>query len=72
MPDVMKIDVEGAEFEVLQGAKGILTEHHPLLFIDTHARTAHEKSIQFLLELGYELELLDGKPLADSKEIIAR
>ena len=71
MPDVMKIDVEGAEFEVLQGAKEILAEHHPLLFIDTHARTAHDKSIQCLLELGYELELLDGKPLAESKEIIA-
>lgn len=71
MPDVIKIDVEGAEFEVLQGAQRILSEHHPLLFIDTHARTAHEKSIQFLMELGYKLEFLDGKPLKDSKEIIA-
>ena len=72
MPDLMKVDVEGAEFEVLSGARNILETKHPVLFLDTHARDAHEKTISLLLELGYELELLDGKPLAESKEIIAR
>ena len=72
IPDVMKVDVEGAEYEVLSGARKILETGHPLLFLDTHARDAHEKTIALLLKLGYELELLDGKPLAEGKEMIAR
>jgi precorrin-6B methylase 2 len=34
-PDIIKIDVEGAEFEVLSGATDILTEQ-PDLFIEVH------------------------------------
>lgn len=71
-PDTIKIDVEGAEFEVLQGARDLLTQYHPTLFLDTHQREAHQKAIQFLTDLNYQFEILDGKNLAETKELIAR
>jgi FkbM family methyltransferase len=71
-PDYMKVDVEGAEFLALSGAKALLNEHHPLLFLDTHNRKAHQATISLLMNVGYRLEVLDGKPLAESKELIAR
>jgi hypothetical protein len=68
----MKVDVEGAEFLALSGAKNMLREHHPLLFLDTHNREAHQATINLLRELGYQFEVLDGKPIDESKELIAR
>ncbi len=35
-PDVIKIDVEGAEFAVLEGAREILAEARPLLVVSIH------------------------------------
>lgn len=71
-PDYMKIDVEGAEFEVLRGAKRLIKSHRPIIFLDTHQREAHHKTLSFLTEQGYKLEIIDGKPLAETKELIAR
>lgn len=71
-PNYMKVDVEGTEFLALTGAKNILAKHHPLLFLDTHNPEAHQGTISMLRELGYQFEVLDGKPLAESKELIAR
>ena len=36
IPDVLKIDVEGAEFNVLEGATKILTEYRPEIIISLH------------------------------------
>jgi FkbM family methyltransferase len=71
-PDTIKIDVEGAEFEVLKGARNILSQYRPILFLDTHHREVHQKVIQLLSDMGYQFTILDGKTLAETKEIIAR
>jgi len=71
-PDYMKVDVEGAEYDVLNGARGLLEKFHPTLFLDTHQREAHHLTITLLEELGYEFTILDGKSLAETKELIAR
>lgn len=70
-PDYMKIDVEGAEAEVLAGAMTILETYHPILFLDTHNREAHNATVALLTEMNFELRRLDGKPLPESKELIA-
>lgn len=70
-PDYMKVDVEGAEFDVLNGARGLLEKYHPTLFLDTHQRESHFPTIALLEQLGYEFTILDGKPLPETKELIA-
>jgi len=70
-PDVMKVDVEGAEYEALCGALKTLERHHPIVFLDTHGRKAHHFTISLLEDLGYRFEILDGKNMQDTRELIA-
>lgn len=36
VPDVVTMDVEGAELRVLQGARWILSQHRPIIFVSVH------------------------------------
>jgi FkbM family methyltransferase len=54
-PKVMKIDVEGAETQVLQGAARALSQFHPSLFIEIHGVQQHANCRDMLLALGYTL-----------------
>lgn len=70
-PDYMKVDVEGAEYEVLSGARRLIRDFRPVIFLDTHNREAHALTIVFLEELGYTFTILDDKPLPETKELVA-
>jgi FkbM family methyltransferase len=60
-PGFMKIDVEGAESEVLAGASALLDESHPTILLSTHGWQQHERCSAVLQEHGYALTLLrDG------------
>jgi len=70
-PDCMKIDVEGAETLVLSGAKSILRNLHPIIFLSTHSRALNERCCKLLASLGYQLEVIGGGNPEDSREILA-
>ena len=70
-PDYMKVDVEGAEYDVLRGAPNLLKTYQPVLFLDTHHRQAHHLTINLLAELGYRFDILDEKPLDETRELVA-
>lgn len=53
-PTFIKIDVEGAEVNVLKGATRILSEFRPTLYLETVAET-HAECARILEENGYEL-----------------
>ena len=55
-PDIIKIDVEGAELEVLEGASRTLTEFHPKMFLEIHGTQLHADCRTFLLAKGYDVE----------------
>lgn len=54
-PDYIKIDIEGAELAALNGAKRILAECDPEIFLATHSKYLHEKCSNFLINLGYHV-----------------
>jgi len=71
-PDYMKIDVEGAELSVLQGARGILADAAPVIFLATHGSEVHSQCISFLQSFGYTCRAIDGdQDLDRCDEIIA-
>lgn len=43
-PDFMKIDVEGAEHEVIEGAEGLLRSARPAIFVELHGQGADGKA----------------------------
>jgi len=69
-PVVMKIDVEGAEYQVLMGALSILEEHHPVIFLATHGREVHKQSCDLLLRLGYQLTSISSASVETSDELL--
>jgi hypothetical protein len=50
-----KIDVEGAELEVLQGARRALSEFHPKIFLEVHGTQLHSDCRAFLAAKGYSI-----------------
>jgi FkbM family methyltransferase len=52
--DLIKIDVEGMQLEVLQGARSILEHRRPALWIELLARdNSYDAAADFLAEYGY-------------------
>lgn len=70
-PNLLKIDVEGAEAMVLQGAKTLLETHHPTIFLATHGTEAHNQCIDILRGFGYTLASMDEFPLESTREVLA-
>ena len=54
-PDIIKIDVEGAELEVLEGAHRALAEFHPTIFLEIHGTQLHAECRAFLSKKGYQI-----------------
>lgn len=61
LPEFLKIDVEGMEVEVLQGALAMLARQRPALLIEAHGASRRHKAervrqiAHLLLPLGYDL-----------------
>ena len=58
-PQVIKIDVEGAEVQVLKGAREMLCKYHPLLLIEAHSPLLANDCTCILRELGYQVSVLE-------------
>jgi FkbM family methyltransferase len=58
-PGIMKIDIEGAEYDALIGATDTIKKYTPNIFLATHnciVPGIREKCVQYLEELGYVLK----------------
>lgn len=67
IPNFIKIDVEGAEIDVLQGAKQVLKRYKPKLFIEIHGSDSKiwvsnaKRLINFLTNIGYSIYGVESK-----------
>ena len=72
---MIKIDVEGAEVLVLEGAKNFLALRKVVLFLALHGEKQKQLCQEILRSAGYDIFLLDGRKvegtLSESDEIIA-
>lgn len=61
-PDIMKIDVEGAEYSVLVGARQMILRKKPVIFVEIHSIAAMFDVTRFLQEVSYKTELINKDP----------
>jgi FkbM family methyltransferase len=61
-PQVIKVDVEGAELDVLLGAVGVLRASRPLVFLEAHSAALEEACSQELARHGYRIRRLELNP----------
>lgn len=75
-PDFIKMDIEGAETQALNGARKLIAKYHSTIFLGTHAMSdlgynTHEPCCQLLRELGYRLVPIGANALDSTNEILA-
>lgn len=63
-PDVIKLDIEGAEVAALRGASRLLREIRPAWLIELHGRECEADVRRLLTAEGYSFCRLDGRSLA--------
>jgi len=69
-PNYIKMDIEGAEYQALLGARMCFEQYRPILFLATHGKGVHEQCCDLLKSWGYHLTLI-GKPDGDFAELLA-
>lgn len=68
-PEIIKIDVEGAEMEVLLGVADILRQYRPTIFFSVHPTElglpghSVEELRAVMHELGYKCRNMEGTPV---------
>jgi FkbM family methyltransferase len=69
-PDVIKIDVEGAELDVLLGAQSLLTTVKPGIFLEAHSPQLARDCNALLESVGYVVTVLEtGRKLSGAPEM---
>src|SRR5690242_1114122 len=70
-PSLLKIDVEGAEAQVLAGAAALLHTHRPAVLLATHGQNQHRDCCEMLRCWGYEISSITGGSVDASDELLA-
>lgn len=69
-PDAIKIDVEGAELDVLHGAEQTIVAHRSTIFLSTHGAAVHAHCLGWLRERGYSLQPITDTDLDTATEVL--
>lgn len=74
LPDFVKIDVEGAEYDVLRGARRVIRQVAPRFVIEVHSEELERCCRSLLLSEGYRLRVIprssflpEHRPLAHNQ-----
>lgn len=55
-PTHIKVDIEGGELDMLEGARQVLTRFRPTVFLSTHGPAVHRACCELMTQLDYELQ----------------
>jgi FkbM family methyltransferase len=69
VPDLIKMDVEGAEAAVLRGAQRTLREARPVLFVALHGDEQRKACAIIFRDAGYSIYDLDGQRLSGAPSV---
>lgn len=67
-PDIIKVDIEGAEYDFLLGSIDTIRSKHPLFYIELHSQYCAVKCSELLIFEGYSIEILNEEE--DNRVII--
>ncbi|MDB6069556.1 MAG: methyltransferase FkbM family protein [Verrucomicrobiales bacterium] len=71
VPSLLKIDIEGAESGMLEGAREMISKHRPILLLALHGPDQVLKCNALLQDLGYTVDQRVPDPDACGEEILA-
>jgi FkbM family methyltransferase len=69
-PSAIKVDVEGAEMEVLRGAEDTVSRARPVIFLSTHGAEVHRRCLAWLRGRGYALSPILGGDVEATTEVL--
>ena len=69
-PNFIKMDVEGEEGRVFQGARTVLRDAQPVICCELHSEEAAREVQSILTEYGYHITTLEGAPFEITGPII--
>jgi hypothetical protein len=58
LPDILKVDIEGAEYDFLLGAAETIKKVHPIFYMELHSQYCAAKCAEFLVLEGYLIKVL--------------
>jgi FkbM family methyltransferase len=70
-PALIKMDVEGAEVLILNGARHVLTRYQPILFAELHSPSLLAQCESIITNVGYEMFDLKGRQLSTTTKAIS-
>jgi FkbM family methyltransferase len=69
LPDLIEMDIEGAEYSALLGAERVLRKSNPVIFLSTHERKVHRACCDLLSRLGYKLHSIGAMSIDEADEL---
>lgn len=77
-PDFLKVDVDGAEADVLEGARGLLAYRRPHLLVEVHSEELERRCGRLLVGHGYRPTIVnqrqvlrDYRPIPHNRWLVA-
>ncbi len=69
-PDLIKMDIEGAEYQVLKDLEPFLKSQKPVIFLSTHGDDIREACLNLMKSLDYKIIPLDEKSMIKAREYL--
>ena len=62
VPDIIKVDIEGAEYDFLLGALETIKKYRPIFYIEIHSEFCAIRCFEILRSEGYSVTIINEEP----------